>query len=69
MQTACRNVFQSEVAVNSLDPAAVVLATISGILCSLLVYVTIRGGLRNMLRRSASDVEFTSVLNSDASID
>ncbi len=66
MQTACRNVFQSEVRVYSLDPAAVVLATISGLLCSLLVYVAIRGGFQNMRRRRS--VEFTS-LNTDASID
>ena len=66
MQSACRNVFQSENPVYSLDPAAVVLATISGLLCSLVVYVAIRGGLQNMRRRTS--IEFT-VVNSDASID
>lgn len=67
MQSICRDVFQSGSSVPSLDPVAVVLATISGLFCSVLVYVAIRGGLRNMARSRNEAVEFT-VVDSDASM-
>lgn len=46
MQSQCRNVFQEGQADSRLDPTAVALGTIAGLLCSALVYFAIRGGFR-----------------------
>jgi hypothetical protein len=43
MPSLCRNVFQEGQTDGSLDPTAVALGTISGLLCSALVYFAIRG--------------------------
>ena len=68
MQSMCRDIFQAGGENSPMDRVAVALGTFSGLLCSLLVYIVIRGGLKNRGRNRNEDIEFTMVEN-DASID
>lgn len=70
MRSICRDIFEPDgrATLPTLDPAAVVLATLSGLVCSAMVYTAIRGGVRNLWRRNNGSVEFAMV-DTDASID